>query len=183
MSGVHRIGRLCLLPVLALGLASGGARAADMPSAEDIDAISHTLGFIDGMPRTGTIVVGVVYDGAAPDGRTDAAKIAALVAAAGGPGTTRLTAVPIDAAAIGRHPDVDALLLLPGLKAFSAKIMEAAGDRHIPTVSTDPQCIDQQLCVLWVEAQPRVSVTLNTKLADALSLRISPIFAMMVKRR
>jgi len=183
MSGRHSGGRVVLPLALAAALAAGGARAADPPSAEDIDAISHTLGFIDGMPHAGTIRVGVVYDGSAEGGRSAAAGVVDAVAAAGGPGTTRLGAVGIAAADIGKQTNVDVLLLMPGLKAFVRDITDAAASRHLPTVSTDPQCIDQQLCVLWVQAQPRVSVTLNTKLAEALSVRISPIFAMMVKRK
>lgn len=172
--------------LLLLGLSAalaGGARAADLPSREDIDAISHTLGFFDGVPHTGTIRIGVVYDGRRQDGGPDAAKMIGAVAAADGPGTTRLDAVGIAAADIGKLAEVDALLLMPGLNEFSGNIVEAATRRHIPTISTDPQCIEQQLCVLWVQARPRVSVTLNTRLAEALSVRVSPIFAMMVKRR
>jgi len=178
------IGRLCLLSLwLAAVFAVGDARAADLPSAGDIDAISHTLGFIDGMPHAGKIRIGVVYDGSAETGRSDAAKVVDAVSAADGPGTTRLGAVGIAAGDIGTLADVDALLLMPGLQPFTRDIVEAAASRHLPTISTDPQCVEQQLCVLWVQAEPRVSVTLNTRLAEALSVRISPIFAMMVKRK
>ena len=181
MTGPCHCGRAVLMLALVAALAARGARAADMPSAEDIDAISHTLGFIDGMPHAGTIRIGVVYDGAAEGGGVD--KVIAAIGAAAGPGATRLGAVAISAADVGKPANVDALLLLPGLKGFAQGITSAAAGRHLPTISTDPQCIEQQLCVLWVEAQPRVSVTLNTKLADALSVRVSPIFAMMVKRK
>jgi hypothetical protein len=159
------------------------ARAADLPSAQDIDAISHTLGFVDGIPHAGKIRIGVVYDGSTETGRSDAAKVADAVAAAAGPGTTQLAAVAIAAADIGGAADVDALLLMPRLNAFTRDIVDAAARRHLPTISTDPGCIEQQLCVLWVQAEPRVSVTLNTQLAEALSVHISPIFAMMVTRK
>jgi len=176
-------GRLGLPLLLAAVFAIGNARAADLPSAGDIDAISHTLGFVEGMPHAGKIRIGVVYDGSAETGRSDAAKVVDAVSAAAGPGSTQLGAVGIAAADIGTAADVDALLLMPGLKAFTRDIVAAATRRHLPTISTDPQCIEQQLCVLWVQAEPRVSVTLNTGLAEALSVRISPIFAMMVKRK
>ncbi len=169
--------------LLAAAFAAGDARAADLPSAADIDAISHTLGFVEGIPHAGKIRIGVVYDGSAETGRSDAAKVADAVSAAAGPGTTQLGAVAIAAGDIDTLEQVDALLLMPGLKAFTRDIVEAAARRHLPTISTDPQCIEQQLCVLWVQAEPRVSVTLNTRLAEALSVRISPIFAMMVKRK
>jgi len=181
MNARRPIGRLCLL--LAAVFVAGDARAADLPSAGDIDAISHTLGFIDGIPHSGKIRIGVVYDGSAERGRSDAAKVVDAVSAAAGPGTTQLGAVGLAAADIGKLGDVDALLLMPGLQAFTRDIVDAATSRHLPIVSTDPQCIEQQLCVLWVQAEPRVSVTLNTRLAEALSVRISPIFAMMVKRK
>lgn len=174
-------GRLGLPLLLAAVFAIGNARAADLPSAGDIDAISHTLGFVEGMPHAGKIRIGVVYDGSAEGGGVD--RVIEAIAAAAGPGATRLGAIPIAAADVGKPANVDALLLLPGLKGFAQGITSAAAGRHLPTISTDPQCIEQQLCVLWVEAQPRVSVTLNTKLADALSVRVSPIFAMMVKRK
>ena len=180
---LRRIRGGALLPLaLVAALAARGVCAADLPSAEDIDAISHTLGFVEGMPHAGTIRVGVVYDGTAEGGRS-AATVVDAIAAAGGPGTTRLGAVGIAAADIAKPADVDVLLLMPGLEAFAREITDAAVSRHLPTVSTDPQCIEQQLCVLWVQARPRVSVTLNTKLADALSVHISAIFAMMVKRK
>ena len=183
MSGRCAAARIASMFALAMVFAAGGARAGDQPSAEDIDAISHTLGFIEGMPHDGTIRIAVVYDGKAEHGRSDALRVAGAIAAAPGPGAARLGAVGIDAADIGKTSNVDALLLLPGLKDFAQAITTAAAARHLPIVSTDPQCIEQQLCVLWVQAQPRVSVTLNTKLADALSVRVSPIFAMMVTRK
>src|SRR6185437_16474758 len=116
MSVLRTSSRAVLPLALVTALAAGGARAADLPSPEDIDAISHTLGFIDGMPRAGTIRIGVVYDGTTEGGRSAAAGVVDAINAAGGPGTTRLGAIGIAAADIGKPAGVDVLLLMPGLK-------------------------------------------------------------------
>jgi hypothetical protein len=177
----RRLAASMLLVTVGIG-AGQPAYAGNAPSAQDVAAISHTLGFIDGIPHAGKVRIGIVVNPggeAAPDIKT----ISDIIAATEGPGTTSLIPIVVAADAIDHAGDLDALLLMPGTGAFAKDILAEATRRHLVTVSTDPDCIARKTCVLWVQAEPHVAVTLDTTLAETLSVRVSPIFAMMVKRK
>jgi len=171
-----------LILVVTLMLSAGVSHAN--PSSGDLEAISHTLGFVEGIPHVGKIRVGVVYESVSADGAAIAQETADALSATAGPGSTVLVATTVPADAIASAPgDLNVLLLMPGIGKATVSVIDEARRRHLLTVSSDPQCLADHSCVLWVQTEPHVAVTLDTALADDLSVRISPIFAMMVKRK
>lgn len=167
---------------IAAMIGATSAEGAAPPSAQDIEAISHTLRFIDNIPQAGKLRIGIVCK---PGDETadDVKKVADAVSGTPGPGATTLVPVPVAADRIQSAGDLDALLLMPGTEGFALDIVAEAGRRHLVTVATDADCLVRQTCVLWVQSEPHVAVTLDTALAETLSVRVSPIFAMMVKRK
>jgi hypothetical protein len=175
----HLIGASAIMAGIAI---TNAAQAGAAPSAQDIEAISHTLGFIKGMPQAGALRIGIVCN-PGDEAHADIKRIVDAFAGSSGPGTTSLIAVAVAADAIKDAGDLHALLLMPGTEGFAHDIVAEATRRRVVTVSTDPECLVVKTCVLWVQAEPHVAVTLDTALAETLSVRVSPIFAMMVKRR
>jgi len=170
-----------LLLVLALAAAADRCRAD--PTGKEVGAIAHTLGFVDGIPHIGTVRVAVIFDPVDSVAADSARTTAAALCKTDGPGSASLAAAAVPADALAGAGPVDAFLLMPNAGHFAGAIVQEAQRRHLVTVSSDPQCLADRTCVLWVTAEPRVAVTLDTKLAQSLAVRISPIFAMMVKRR
>lgn len=174
--------------LLALALAALGDQCrADPPTPnptpKELDAIAHTLGFVDGVPHVGNVRVAILFD-PTDDGAAAAAQTTATaLCKTDGPGSANLAATAVPADATGKSGTFDAYLLMPDTGHFAGAIVAEAARRHILTVSSDPQCLADRTCVLWVTAEPRVAITLDTKLAETIGVRISPIFAMMVKRR
>ncbi len=175
--------RLIAAMVAMVGVAVGDvAHGGTAPSAQDIEAISHTLGFVEGMPHAGKLRIGIVCK-PGDEATAGVKKVADAIGDAPGPGTTSLIPLVVAADAIKDGGDFDALVLMPGTDGFALDIVAEATRRRLVTVSTDPECLKRQACVLWIQAEPHVTVTLDTALAERLSVHVSPIFAMMVKRK
>ncbi|HTJ62933.1 MAG TPA: hypothetical protein VL899_03910 [Alphaproteobacteria bacterium] len=175
-----------LLLVLALATLSDQCRADPTPTdptPTELDAIAHTLGFVDGVPHVGDVRVAILFDPADAGAAVAAQTTAAALGKTDGPGSANLAATAVPAGAVGTAGTFDAFLLMPGTGHLAGPIVAEAARRHLVTISSDPQCLVDRTCVLWVAAEPRVAITLDTKLAETIGVRISPIFAMMVKRR
>jgi hypothetical protein len=73
------------------------ARAAIDVTEADLQAMSHALGFLDTMPRAGSLAVGIVYSAAAPDGKALAQQTADRLSGVTGPNTTKFqpTLIPV----------------------------------------------------------------------------------------
>jgi hypothetical protein len=70
-----------------------------------------------------------------------------------------------------------------GASSHSAVILDCVRRHHLVTLSDDPLCANAQCCVITVHAGPRVEISLNTALADAVGARFSLVFTMVVKRK
>jgi hypothetical protein len=177
----------CALPALLVSVAltctNASAQIDNGPSETDLNAVAHTLGFVDSIPRLGAVKIGIVYgDGEAAG--VAARRVAASLAKIAGPGSATIDATPIAAATIKTSgQEMQAFFLMAGTSAYAHDIVERATQDRTVTISSDPACLENHICVLWVQAEPHVSVTLDTALADTLTVRVSPIFAMMVKRK
>jgi hypothetical protein len=160
------------------------ARAVDRASVDNLQASVRTLCFLESLPKEGSIVVGVIY---APDTRGGdalAAETAALLSTMRGPNSRRLKpqVVSIDDLAHFRG-HLDVLFLVQGAAKRSDILLDAMRRLHLVTISDDSLCFIAQTCVLMVRAGPRVEISLNTALADAVSARFSLVFMMVVNRK
>jgi hypothetical protein len=75
------------------------------------------------------------------------------------------------------------LYLMAGASSHSAIILDCVRRHHLVTLSDDPLCAVTQCCVIAVRAGPRVEISLNTALADAVGARFSLVFTMVVKSK
>jgi len=160
------------------------ARAAPDVSIAELQAVAHALGFLEGVPRSGTIEIGIVYNAGEPDGRALALQTAGRLTSISGPNQTTFKAVIIPTADLLQGTDqLDAVFLNPGTSNEAATITDAVKRRHLVSISDDPACLDTGCCVLMVRINGPVEIVLHTALAEIVGARFSTIFKMMVKRR
>jgi len=175
--------RALRLAVAAAAFAAWTAAAAPATAAftaDDLQAAARTLQFLESLPRSGTLSVGLVYSGDAAGAAEAARRFGALSA----PNATRFDVVTIAAAELERYSGhLDLLLLMPGTSASAAAIAGTVRARHVASISSDPACLETHCCVLMVRSGERVDIVLDTALADAAGARFSTVFTMMVKRK
>lgn len=159
-------------------------RVAENVSISDLRAAVGALGFVENLPRGESLVIGVVYAAKMPAAEASANETAKLVSAIPGPNSVMLRPAVISTADLAQFRGrLDALFLMPGASGQAEAVLEAIHRRRVVSISSDPACLDEKLCVLMVRTEPRVEIVLDAALADAVGARFSPVFAMVVKRR
>jgi hypothetical protein len=158
--------------------------AAERVTVTDLRAAVGALGFLDNLPRGENLVIGVVYAADVPAAEASATETAKLVSAIPGPNSVLLRPAVISSADLGQFRGrLDALFLMPGASTQANAVLDALHRRRIVSISSDPACLDEKVCVLMVRTGSRVEIVLDTALADAVGARFSPVFAMVVKRK
>lgn len=168
----------------ALALSAAPGHAAPDVTVAQLQAIAQTLSFLDNLPNTGVLNIGIVYAQDQPGSEARASQAATLLNAIRGPNQRVLRGIPQAVKDLGRtEQPFDIYLLMPGTPSQGAAINDAVRRRHIVSISTDPTCLDANCCVLMVSTQGRVRIVLDTALADAAGAHFSSVFAMMVTRK
>jgi hypothetical protein len=187
MTRPHDITGVPILVAALFGTLFGilpAARAVDRASVDNLQASVRTLGFLESLPKEGSIVVGVIYASDTRGSEALAAETAALLSTMRGPNSRRLQPQVLsidDLAHFEGHLDV--LFLVQGATKHSDVLLDAMRRLHLVTISDDSLCSVTQTCVLMVRAGQRVEISLNTALADAVGARFSLVFMMVVNRK
>lgn len=167
--------------VLACLLTASGAGATEVSTA-DMQAALRALGFLASLQNRSNILIGVIYNGADPVSRAQAARAANELSHMAGPGSATVAAIAVAVQDLaGQHFDAVYLVGLGG------EASRTAGDyvrrQSVVSVSSDPQCLDTQSCVLLVQARTTTSIVLDTVLARQVGAKFSTVFTMLVKRK
>jgi hypothetical protein len=158
--------------------------AGENVTVTDLRAAVSALGFLENLPRNESLVIGVVYAANVPAAEASATQTAKLVSAIPGPNSAMLRPAVISTAELGQFRGrLDALFLMPGASTQAEAVLDAVHRRRLVSISNDPACLDEKVCVLMVRSGPRVEIVLDAALADAVGARFSPVFAMVVKRK
>ncbi len=176
-SWAARIGAALLL------LLSCPVSAAEVTGA-DLQAAMRALGFLTALQNRPAIAVGVVYQNGDADSKLQAARVAAMLARQGGPGSATVAATLIavqDLPQSAQHVDALYLLSLPAESGRS--VSDFVKRQSVVSISADPACLDMQVCVLLVQAHSSMTIVLDTALAQAVGAKFSTVFTMLVKRR
>jgi hypothetical protein len=176
--------RISAALVLALFLAvSPHVYAADDITSSDLEAAARAIGFLNNLPKDGTIVVGIVYADTA-DGKAKAAQTAGLLGGMQGQSKAKFRTILVAAKDLALATErLDAVILMPNQAIPPAEMAAAVRRRRVVSISTDAGCIDAKCCVLMVHTAGRVRIVLDTALADAVGAQFSSIFMMMVERK
>jgi hypothetical protein len=173
--------------ILTLCVMLAGVRSAsamDQASIDNVQAAMRTLSFLESLSKDGPIVVGVVYPSDIPNAQAVAEATAQLIATLHGPNARPLQPHLISTSELSQFQGhLDVLFLMVGASSHSAVILDSIRRHHLVSLSDDPLCAETQCCVITVHAGPRVEISLNTALADAVGARFSLVFTMVVKRK
>ena len=176
----RRVLKSAILAAAVAAWTVAAAPASEALSADDLQAAARTLQFLESLPHSGTLNVGVVY----VTDRSAADEAARSFGALSAPNAARFEVATIPVAELERYPGhLDLLLLLPGTSSSSTAIVGTVHSRHVVSISSDPACLDAHCCVLMVRSGERVEIVLDTTLAEAAGAHFSTVFTMMVKRK
>ena len=143
-------------------------------SGKDLQIIAKAIGFLDPPPPGG--VVAVVYSDAAS--KADADEIVAGfgggLASSGG----TVTAKSVDAGALGSGSGYVAIILASG--AATDAVSSASKAHRIPCVTGSTALVQSGACVMAVQSQPKVSITVSHSAAQAAGIAFSSAFAMLI---
>lgn len=160
------------------------ARAADKISVDNLQAAVHSLGFLETLPRAGTINAAVVYATDMPSTEALAEEEAKVLNSIPGPNSSKLRTVVLSTDGLSQfRGHLDVIFLMPGSSGHAAQILNAVHAHQLVSISDDPACLDRNCCVLMVHTGQRVEIVLNTALADSIGARFSLVFTMVVKRK
>ena len=149
------------------------AMAAPM-SAKDVQIIAKALGFLDPAPAGG--MVAVVYSDAASKADADGVvtSFGAGLPSAGG----TITAKAVDVAALGDGGGYIAIILADGVSSDAANA--AAKAHRIPCITANLALVQSGGCVMSVQSEPKVSITVNHAAAQAAGIGFASAFAMLI---
>jgi len=170
--------------IARLGLSVLAAGAVGLPptcwaeGAREIQVAGRTLGFLQNAP-TGRVVMGIVYDPSKPGSVAEKDEIITAIGAGMNAGSATVVGRPIDASAVSSAGDVYALYLTHGVN-YSA-VSAAAKAKKILTISADMACVTSGACVMGVEADPKVGITVNQAAAASIGATFKAAFKMMIK--
>lgn len=165
------------MATVAVIAAASAVPAAAAVTPKDMQIIGRMLGFFD-PPFSGQVQVGIVHG---PATKVAAEALAQQMGA--GLVTGGITLVPkliadADVAAAG----VSVLLLTDVASQGEAAVKAAAGKRVV-VVATEPGCADTGRCIVSLQSDPKVEITMNKAAADMAGVKVGAAFRMMIKER
>jgi len=160
------------------------ACAADKISVDTLQAAVHSLGFLETLPKDGTINAGVIYAADMPSTETSAEEAARVLNSTPGPNSSRLRAIVLSTDGLSQFRGrLDVIFLMPGSSGHADQILNVMHAHQLVSISDDPACLDRNCCVLMVHSGQRMEIVLNTALANSVGARFSLVFTMVVKRK
>ncbi|MDH3658781.1 MAG: hypothetical protein OEU92_01935 [Alphaproteobacteria bacterium] len=164
--------------LMAMVASLEGAAAA---RAADLDVLIRSLNFLID-PPAGNVDLAVVYDSASSASSADARNIVDLAKDKKGAGFTLVPRL-IDERSLEGLGSAELVLLAAGADALFAPVFAQARANKTLVVSLHQNCIDLDLCVMWVKGKPDVRIVLNRAAAQLVNARFNTTFRMMVQER
>jgi len=169
---------LALAIFLLLPITSSYAQASN----KDIATISKAISFMQNGPK-GTLNVAIAYDPSDKESFNYASEVEEALASPVGSGRVKLLGKKVPVQSLNKNNDYKVIFVTKGLVSKYKKILEDAQNRGIITVSTDVECLDRGGCLLTVETNPNVEISMNTKVADRTGIRFESAFRMMIIKK
>jgi hypothetical protein len=155
-------------------MACAGSAAAASLSSRDVLIIAKALGFLDPAPRGGTVAV--VYSALDAASRDDARAIVALFGDGLASGGGTVTARAIDAGSLGDGTGFVAIILAAGAENADP----ATKPHRLLSISAAEDLVRSGRCVMAVQSEPRVEITVNRAAAQAAGVAFTAAFGMLV---
>jgi hypothetical protein len=153
----------------------GSAAAAASLSSRDVQIIAKALGFLDPAPQGGTVAV--IYSAGDAASRADAQAIVALFGDGLASGSGIITARPIDAGSLGDGTGFVAIILAAGAEHAGPATSRA---HRLLSITAAEDLVRSGRCVMAVQSEPRVEITVNRAAAQAAGVAFTAAFGMLV---
>jgi len=143
-------------------------------SAKDVQVIAKSLGFLDPAPPGG--VIAVVYSSRASKADADAvvASFGDGLASSGG----TIKARSVDITSIGTGAGYIAIIMSSGVTWNAANI--AVMTHGIQCITGNLALVSSAACIMAVQSDPRVSITVNRAAAQAAGIGFASAFTMLI---
>jgi hypothetical protein len=151
------------------------ASAASL-SAKDVQIVAKAMGFLD--PPSAGGAIGVVYSAADARSRADADEIVALFGDGLGSKGGSIKAKPIDAAALGDLSGYVGIIVAAGVGGDGAINVSKA--RHILCITANLAMVQGGRCIMAVQSDPKVDITVNHAAAQAAGIAFASAFRMLI---
>ena len=159
----------------ALLLQTSAASAASL-SPKDVRIVGVVLGFLDPPSPGGEIAV--IYSGSDAASKADAEAIVASfgegVSSKGG----SMQAKAIDAAALGDGGGYVGIIVAAGVGGGAG--ITASKAHHIPCITASLATVQGGQCIMTVQSDPKLEITVNHDAAQAAGVVFSPAFRMLI---
>jgi hypothetical protein len=145
-------------------------------SARDLKIIAKALGFLD--PPAPAGVVAVVYDAGNAASKSDATDIAAAFGDGLASKSGSVTAKAVDLAGLGDGSGYVAVIVADGGPVGGA--MSAAKAHKIPCITGSMALVQSGQCIMAVQSEPKVDITVNHAAAAAAGIAFGSAFQMLI---
>ncbi len=172
------LGRVTRLAAVGACLVTGAVIPAWAGTMTEKDALitAKAIGFLDPSPTGG--VIAVVFDTSNPASKADAASIVALFAGGLPEGGGSITAKLVDVADIGNASGYVAVIAASS--SSGSKVMDAVKAAHIPCITADLAPVQAGQCVMSIQSDPKVDITVSHAAAAAAGISFKSAFSMLV---
>jgi hypothetical protein len=144
----------------------------------DVEVGGRVLSFLS-PPLTGEIKVSVVYAPGNPASAADEKAVLALLGSGLKVGNVTLQPVAVDIDKVGGVAD-GVVLLTGGLGADGAKVAAVLKAKKLVCMTTDLAAVQSGFCSIHLKSAPKVQITVNKSLDDAIGLSFGAAFKLMI---
>lgn len=164
-----------------LGLACASPAFAGF-TAKDGQVLGRTLGYVgDGL--SGRLTIGVAFIPGDSASSTEAELVRSVIGDELAAGRVRLRVRLVPMEQMASMTGLDALYIPSSLVDRASAVSRAAERLHIPTLSANPACVDQSVCIVGFVSEPAVQITLGREAAERAGVRFVQAFRMLVKEK
>ncbi len=167
---------------LGIGLFAG-ALLAGQPGhafdARELQVVARTLDFL--VPRlTGRVDVAIIYAPTVATSRVRAEQTGRLIGTGLAVANVTLVAHLVPINHLEWLDGMDLALVSSGLDQATDAVFAATRSRGLLSIGAEEACVRTGRCVMWVEAEPQVTILVNTAAASQSSLSFRLVFRMMI---
>jgi hypothetical protein len=167
-----------LLTLLAASLFSIGAQAS-AATEKDLEAAMRALSYT-GNPPAGTVRMGIVFQPGSERSRNEATETAKLLGTGMQIGSVTVVPVLLKLTELD-HASVDMVLLTQGVGAEAQDLAKTMTVRKLPCFTVDLSQVKNGACMMGIQSEPQVVITVNRAAAADSGISFSTIFRMFIK--
>jgi hypothetical protein len=155
------------------------AQPAGFITDKDVEVAVRAFSFVYGMPK-GEIAIEIVYDPNNPVSLGEASQLKKIIGDGDEFANRQVRAKMVALSQMGSTKSKIAYVT-HGLEQQYDVLLQKARENKMLTFSTDFQCVDNQKCVMGVQADPTIKIEISRAATAASDLQFSQALKLMVR--